>query len=171
MMTFCRLDCNQQWAMKFESKFAFKKIHLKMSSAKWRACCLYLNLIHGKCAVSVVISFVLHCIYIYIYIYAPLYQLFLSALHVLVKFYRILFFIIMAPSWTEWHFRIYTHMFLNVVEGICLNFMMTSLNGNIIIVTGPLWGESTGYRWILLTKASDAELWCFLWYTPEQTVE
>ena len=40
-----------------------------------------------------------------------------------------------------------------------------------IRVTGPLWGESTGYRWMPLTKASDAELWCFLWSAPEQTVE
>ena len=38
-------------------------------------------------------------------------------------------------------------------------------------VTGPLWGESTHHRWIPLTKASDAELWCFLWSAPEQTVE
>ena len=27
------------------------------------------------------------------------------------------------------------------------------------------------HRWISLTKASDAERWCFLWSTPEQTVE
>ena len=38
---------------------------------------------------------------------------------------------------------------------------MTSSNGNIFRVTGPLWGESTGDRWIPLTKASDAELWWF----------
>ena len=36
--------------------------------------------------------------------------------------------------------------------------MMTSSNGNIFCVTGPLWGEFTGDRWIPLTKASDAEL-------------
>ena len=48
---------------------------------------------------------------------------------------------------------------------------MTSSNDNIPLVTGPLWGESTGHRWIPLTKASDAELWCFLWSVPEQTVE
>ena len=42
---------------------------------------------------------------------------------------------------------------------ICLN-MMTSSNGNILRVTGPLCGEFTGHRWIPLTKASDAELWC-----------
>ena len=29
----------------------------------------------------------------------------------------------------------------------------------------------TGHRWIPPTKASDAELWCFLWSAPEQMVE
>ena len=32
-------------------------------------------------------------------------------------------------------------------------------------------GESTGHRWFPLTKASNAELCCFLWLAPEQTVE
>ena len=41
--------------------------------------------------------------------------------------------------------------------------MMTSWNGNIFRVTGHLCGEFTGPRWIPHTKASDAELWCFLW--------
>ena len=45
--------------------------------------------------------------------------------------------------------------------------MMTSSNGNIFCVTGPLCGEFTGHQWILLTKASDAELSCFLWSAPE----
>ena len=36
--------------------------------------------------------------------------------------------------------------------------MMTSSNGNIIRVTGPLCGEFTSHRRIPLTKASDAEL-------------
>ena len=40
-------------------------------------------------------------------------------------------------------------------------FMMTSSNGNIFRVTGPLCGKFTGHRWIPLTKASDAELWCY----------
>ena len=35
--------------------------------------------------------------------------------------------------------------------------MMTSSNGNIFRVTGPLCGEFTGHRWISRTKASDAE--------------
>ena len=40
---------------------------------------------------------------------------------------------------------------------------MTSSNGNIFRVTGYLCGEVTGPPWIPLTKASDTELWCFLW--------
>ena len=47
--------------------------------------------------------------------------------------------------------------------------MMTSSNGNIFRVSGLLCGEFTGHRWIPHTKASDAELWCFLWYAPEPT--
>ena len=39
--------------------------------------------------------------------------------------------------------------------------MSTSSNGNIFYVTVHLCGEFTGPRWILRTKASDAELWCF----------
>ena len=53
----------------------------------------------------------------------------------------------------------------------CCVLIMTSLNENIFRVIGPMWGESTGLRWIPLTKANDAEIWCFLWSTPEQTVE
>ena len=37
--------------------------------------------------------------------------------------------------------------------------MMMSSNGNIFRVTGPLCREFNDH----LTKASDAELWCFLW--------
>ena len=35
--------------------------------------------------------------------------------------------------------------------------MMTSSKGNVFHVTGPLWGESTGHRWLPLTEASDVE--------------
>ena len=44
---------------------------------------------------------------------------------------------------------------------ICRLNMMTSSNGSIFSVAGPLWGESTGDRWIPRTNASEAELWCF----------
>ena len=53
----------------------------------------------------------------------------------------------------------------------CMRHMMTSSNGNFFRVTGPLWRESTGHRWIPLTKARDAECWCFFWSALEQTVE
>ena len=43
---------------------------------------------------------------------------------------------------------------------------MTASNGNISRVTGHLCGEFTGHRWILHTKAIDAELWCFLRSAP-----
>ena len=43
---------------------------------------------------------------------------------------------------------------------------MASSNGDIFRVTGPLCGEFTGHRWIPRIKASDAELWCFLWSAP-----
>ena len=48
-------------------------------------------------------------------------------------------------------------------------FMMKSSNGNIFRVTGLLWGLFNGHRWIPLTEASDAELWCFLCFAPEHT--
>ena len=51
-----------------------------------------------------------------------------------------------------------------------VNTLGTSSNGNIYRVTVPLYGEFTGHRRIPLTKASDAELWCFLWSGPEQTL-
>ena len=39
--------------------------------------------------------------------------------------------------------------------------MMASSNGNIFRVTGPLWRESIGNRWITPTKCSDTELMIF----------
>ena len=43
----------------------------------------------------------------------------------------------------------------------CNHCMMTSSNGNIFRVSGPLYGEFTDDWWISLPKASDADLWCF----------
>ena len=51
-------------------------------------------------------------------------------------------------------------------EEQCGFIMMTSSSGNIFRVTGPLYREFTGHRWIPPTKASDVELWCFLWSAP-----
>ena len=38
--------------------------------------------------------------------------------------------------------------------------MMTSWHGNAFRITGPSWGESTGYRWIIFTKGQWRGLWC-----------
>ena len=51
------------------------------------------------------------------------------------------------------------------------SYMMTSSNGRIFVVIGPLCGKFTGHQWIPLTKASDVELWWYLWPAHEQTVE
>ena len=86
-------------------------------------------------------------------------------------------------AWPRWIKKAYIHWSIN---GWCrgnkwlshiwhyakvARFMMTSSNGKIFRFTGPLCGEFTSHRWIPLTKASDAELWCFLWSVPEQTGE
>ena len=60
---------------------------------------------------------------------------------------------------------------LNPSVRVDFDGMMTSSNWNVFRVTGPLWGEFSGHRWIPLTKASDEELWCFHWHAPEQKVE
>ena len=46
-----------------------------------------------------------------------------------------------------------------------ISFKSIYVNINIAqkLLHGPLSGEFTGHRWIPLAKASDAELWCFLW--------
>ena len=63
--------------------------------------------------------------------------------------------------WYRYHSTELLHSYFD--NFICI---MTSSNGNIFRVTGPLCGEFTGHQWILITNASDAELWCFLWPVP-----
>ena len=65
-------------------------------------------------------------------------------------------------------FRASSHLFVNGHYLILSISMMTSSNGNIFRVTGHLCAEFTGLRWIPRTKASDAELWCFLWSVPDK---
>ena len=62
------------------------------------------------------------------------------------------------PLWSIWPHSKWLLWYLEI--------MMTSSNGSIFRVTGPFCGEFTGHRWIPRTKASDAELWCFLWSAP-----
>ena len=49
------------------------------------------------------------------------------------------------------------------------SYMMTLSNGNILHVTGTLYGKFTSHRWIPLTKATDVELWYFLWVNNRDT--
>ena len=78
------------------------------------------------------------------------------------------------PHTPLWYFDISvicTHKFRSWVKFViiphvlysCNIVMMMSSNGNIFRVTGHFCGEFTGHRWILRTKTSDAEIWCFLW--------
>ena len=46
----------------------------------------------------------------------------------------------------------------------------TSSTGNLFRVTVPLWGESTGQRWIPLAKGQLCGIWCFLWCSYKQTI-
>ena len=73
-------------------------------------------------------------------------------------------------STTYWHIGHHGHTILEnyyLTKRVWGVRMMTSSNGNTCRVTGLLCGEFTGHRWIPRTKASDAELWCFLWSSPE----
>ena len=74
----------------------------------------------------------------------------------------------------RWHHFIFVAT--KAVSWLCIlslepGWWWTSSNGNIFRVTGPWWRESTSDRWIPLTRASDAELWCALWSAHEQTVK
>ena len=65
----------------------------------------------------------------------------------------------------KWVSRITTTS-LQAIEICPRNVMMTSSNGNIFWVTGPLCEEFPSHRWIPHTKACDSELWCILWSAP-----
>ena len=82
-----------------------------------------------------------------------------------------------APPYNSWGTSDFIFWFLFPAATKCADIfnwcpssdkhMMTSSNGNIFRVTGHLCGEFTGPRWFPRTKASDAELWCFLWSASE----
>ena len=56
---------------------------------------------------------------------------------------------------------------MNRVHNVIQQYYNDAIKWKHFFVTGALWGD----RWILLTMASDAELWCFLWSSPGDTVE
>ena len=88
-----------------------------------------------------------------------------------------------AKCWTQWKNILWKclsnyhlqHTDHSVQETLCCLYSMRGAlryswrrhqNGNIFRITGPLCGQLTGQRWLHLTKASDAELWCILWSAP-----
>ena len=81
--------------------------------------------------------------------------------------YVVIWFGLKAESLLTFHinFPLITPMFHHASHDsvpVCISTcMMTSSKRNIFRVIGPLCGEFTGHQWIPLTKASDAELWCF----------
>ena len=83
----------------------------------------------------------------------------------------------LLDPWIFWALTATTHAVQpkNYAHSSCIvaicHGMMTSSNGNIFRIAGPLCREFTGHWWIPLTKANDMELWCFLWSAPEETVE
>ena len=54
---------------------------------------------------------------------------------------------------------------------VLIHLMMTSSSWNIFRVIGLLCEKFTDHRWLPRTKASDAELWCFLWSASERIVQ
>ena len=67
----------------------------------------------------------------------------------------------------QWWPSLLMYVCVTRIQRVKMDLMMTSSNGNIFRVTGHLYGEFTGPRWIPRTKASDAELWCFLWFASK----
>ena len=70
-------------------------------------------------------------------------------------------------NWGKWTVGLYALCVAGRRLRLVFIYMMTLSNGNIFRVTGHLCGEFTGPRWIPRTKASDAELWSFLWSASE----
>ena len=83
----------------------------------------------------------------------------------------------LSTTLTAWNylctFGASSHWLLSIVIGYVTLTAITRTNILIpshhddVIRSKHLCGEFTGYRWIPHTKASDAELWCFLWSAPE----
>ena len=73
-------------------------------------------------------------------------------------------FTVTETSWGWFNMNMLSHQYRSPIINIRRShpLMMTWSNGNIFRFIGPLWGKSTGDRWIPLTKASDAELWYLL---------
>ena len=88
---------------------------------------------------------------------------------------KLLSYLLSGADYAVYGIKVCEHMVRLSLHCLCLLFQKTNfvtdhddvINGNIIRVTGPLCGEFIGHGWIPRTKASDAELSCFLWSASE----
>ena len=65
----------------------------------------------------------------------------------------------------------------NYIDGLVQDWSISIANHYSDVIMGAMasqitsvsivWWEFTGHRWIPLTRASDADLWRFLWSAPE----
>ena len=140
------------------------------SRSLWRYCndcCVFFSVLHW-------IPFIMHkfvsiplrtCISLQIimWIHGPSVR-FLHQLHDRIPFSCFELPLTVGNFGMDWCKRQFSWSMLRPARGqwYVASIMMTSSNGNIFRVIGPLCGEFTVHRWIPLTKASDAEVWCFL---------
>ena len=115
--------------------FSFKKMRLKVSSAKGRLFSLGLNELNQKS------GFIIFSLWLPQMVKMGVFFI-----------YLLLFFI----KWYSKELQLWLSDVLNINDRSSRPIMMTSSNGNIFRVTGHLCGEFTGHRWISFTKASDA---------------
>ena len=144
--------------------FSFKKMRLKESSAKWRPCCLGLNVLTSMVVgqgppwidkLSVLTAF-----------WEGLFQVKWHICKLVTHFHH-------CPSIITFHvFYLIVRLGSTHVNGTVrlehtwwrhdMEHTMTSSHGTAFSITGPLWGESTDYQWISSQRTSNAELWCSL---------
>ena len=62
----------------------------------------------------------------------------------------------------QWNYNENSGHFVSAPMCSWWRHQMETLSASLVLC-----GKFTGHRWIPLTKATDAELWCFLWSVPE----
>ena len=102
----------------------------------------------------------------YVYVCKRMQPIWLKYIHCYLVYY-------IVHSWIA---QIKFYMFSMIFQSpfwflLTIRHHLSSLCRDDVIKWKHLCGEFTGHRWIPRTKASDAELWCFLWSAPGWTVE
>ena len=151
ILAHCQLDFLQKYPVKFESRWQHDKSHSRI----WMLKCDFQN---GNNLVPVSIGQQEHYYVINV----------VKKYNGQLRLCLWLYFITIIIDLRRWSAQSQHNAGCNISSDMQWEkIMMTSSNGNIFRVTGHLCGEFTGHRWINHTKASDAELWCFLWTASE----